>query len=70
MYTICSPNYRGFPIFVRQPEKVNELFSNNELTQVIQGVYECISPINEGLKRHTCLVLLVVDRTNIINKKR
>ncbi|CAO3658989.1 unnamed protein product [Rhizopus stolonifer] len=40
-------------LYARQPEKVNKLFANNSLVQVVQGDYDDLAPLKEGLKGHT-----------------
>ncbi|KAG0939821.1 hypothetical protein G6F31_015245 [Rhizopus arrhizus] len=48
-------------LYARSPEKVNALFSGNELVKTLQGDYNDLSPLKEGLKGHTRLFLLISD---------
>ncbi|KAG1373555.1 hypothetical protein G6F61_010083 [Rhizopus arrhizus] len=48
-------------LYARSPEKVNTLFSGNELVKTLQGDYNDLSPLKEGLKGHTRLFLLISD---------
>jgi uncharacterized protein YbjT (DUF2867 family) len=48
-------------LYARSPEKVNALFSGNELVKTLQGDYNDLSPLKEGLKGHTRLFLLITD---------
>ena len=48
-------------LYARNPEKVNALFSGNELVKTLQGDYNDLSPLKEGLKNHSRLFLLISD---------
>ncbi|RCH78907.1 hypothetical protein CU097_001431 [Rhizopus azygosporus] len=57
-------------LYARQPEKVNTLFGNNSLISVVQGDYNDLAPIKEGLKGHTRLFLLIADLQVIVHLKK
>ncbi|CAO3673873.1 hypothetical protein G6F70_006880 [Rhizopus microsporus] len=57
-------------IYSRQPEKVYTLFSNNPLVQVVQGDYSDMTPLKDGLKGHTRLLLLIADLPNMPSHKK
>ncbi|CEI86435.1 hypothetical protein RMCBS344292_00876 [Rhizopus microsporus] len=57
-------------LYARQPEKVNALFGNNSLISVVQGDYNDLAPIKEGLKGHTRLFLLIADLQNMVHLKK
>ncbi|CAO3654707.1 unnamed protein product [Mucor fragilis] len=56
-------------LYARSPEKVNALFSSN-LVSVVQGDYSDLSPLKEGIKGHTRLLLLVGDFSDFVNTKK
>ncbi|CEG65258.1 hypothetical protein RMATCC62417_02074 [Rhizopus microsporus] len=57
-------------LYARQPEKVNALLGNNSLISVVQGDYNDLAPIKEGLKGHTRLFLLIADLQNMVHLKK
>ncbi|KAG1471289.1 hypothetical protein G6F56_002210 [Rhizopus delemar] len=57
-------------LYARQPEKVNKLFANNSLVQVVQGDYDDLAPLKEGLKGHTRLFLLIADLLKMVDLKK
>ncbi|CAO3654596.1 unnamed protein product [Mucor fragilis] len=56
-------------LFARNPEKVASLFSS-DLVNVIQGDFKDLTPIKEGIKGHSRLLLLVSDFFNFVNIKK
>ncbi|KAG1294060.1 hypothetical protein G6F66_005550 [Rhizopus arrhizus] len=56
-------------LYARSPEKVNALFSGNELVKTLQGDYDDLSPLKEGLKGHIRLFLLINDYTKFSQLK-
>ncbi|KAG0979594.1 hypothetical protein G6F29_008462 [Rhizopus arrhizus] len=56
-------------LYARSPEKVNALFSGNELVKTLQGDYDDLSPLKEGLKGHKRLFLLINDHTKFSQLK-
>ncbi|KAF1802559.1 hypothetical protein V8B55DRAFT_1481020 [Mucor lusitanicus] len=56
-------------LYARSPEKVASLFSS-DLVSVVKGDYSDLSPIKEGIKGHTRLLLLVADFGDFINVKK
>ncbi|KAL9558815.1 hypothetical protein MBANPS3_000715 [Mucor bainieri] len=54
---------------VTLPEKVASLFSS-DLVSVVQGDLKDLSPIKEGIKGHTRLLLLVADFGDFTNTKK
>ncbi|KAI7899298.1 uncharacterized protein BX663DRAFT_522122 [Cokeromyces recurvatus] len=60
-------------LYARNPVKVQDLFSSHKnskhLVNVVQGDYHDLSPIQEGIKGHTRLFLLVADFNNFVNCK-
>ncbi|KAI9486946.1 MAG: hypothetical protein EXX96DRAFT_472886 [Benjaminiella poitrasii] len=61
-------------LYARSSEKVNSLFTyhNNskELISVVQGDYNDLSPVKEGIKGHTRLFLLVADFSSFVKTKK
>ncbi|GAN09107.1 nucleoside-diphosphate sugar epimerase [Mucor ambiguus] len=56
-------------LYARSSEKVASLFSS-DLVSVIQGDYTDLSPVKEGIKGHTRLLLLVADFSDFVNVKK
>ncbi|CEJ02134.1 hypothetical protein RMCBS344292_16150 [Rhizopus microsporus] len=57
-------------LYARQPEKVSALFDKSSLISVIQGDYNDLAPIKEGLKGHTRLLLLIADLQSMVHLKK
>ncbi|KAG1056963.1 hypothetical protein G6F43_001184 [Rhizopus delemar] len=57
-------------LYARNPEKVNALFSGNELVKTLQGDYNDLSPLKEGLKNHSRLFLLIGDFNKFSETKK
>lgn len=56
-------------LYARSPEKVASMFSS-DLVNVVQGDYSDLSPIREGIKGHTRLLLLVADFGDFVKVKK
>ncbi|CEP12493.1 hypothetical protein [Parasitella parasitica] len=58
-------------LYARSPEKVASLFSRaKDLVNVVQGDFQDLSPIKEGIKGHTRLFLLVADFSSFVDTKK
>ncbi|KAI8644217.1 hypothetical protein BD408DRAFT_413495 [Parasitella parasitica] len=58
-------------LYARSLEKVASLFSHaGDLVNVVQGDFQDLSPIKEGIKGHTRLLLLVADFNGFANIKK
>ncbi|KAG1050194.1 hypothetical protein G6F43_007513 [Rhizopus delemar] len=56
-------------LYARTPEKVHGMFKS-ELVKVVQGDYEDLSPLKEGLRGHTRLFLLIADLKKMVEYKK
>jgi uncharacterized protein YbjT (DUF2867 family) len=58
-------------LYARNPEKASAMFSqhNSDLVQIIKGDFVDLSPIQEGIKGHTRLFLLVGDFSSFVKTK-
>ncbi|CEG83819.1 hypothetical protein RMATCC62417_17689 [Rhizopus microsporus] len=56
-------------LFARSSDKVNALFSNNSLLNVVEGDYNDLTPLKEGVKGHTRLFLLVMGFNTCVDIK-
>lgn len=56
-------------LYARQPEKAVALFSNNDLVKTVKGDFSDLTPLQEGIKGHTRLFLLVSDFSQFVETK-
>ncbi|KAG1055032.1 hypothetical protein G6F43_002990 [Rhizopus delemar] len=70
-HTVRNLISKNIPVtlYARSPEKVNALFSGHELVKTLQGDYDDLSPLKEGLKGHTRLFLLIHDYVKLSQLK-
>ncbi|KAI8967061.1 hypothetical protein BDF20DRAFT_830116 [Mycotypha africana] len=59
-------------LYARNPEKVDTLFKNyadSDLLKVVQGDYDDLTPLKDGIRGHTRLFLLIADFRNFPKTK-
>ncbi|OBZ83256.1 Prestalk A differentiation protein A [Choanephora cucurbitarum] len=57
-------------LFARNPDKVKSLFSKIELINIVQGDYNDLSPLKEGLKGHTRLFVVLGESKQFVELKK